>query len=37
MPQVRCLPRGGDATERQERFLNDVARSLDDVAIDARP
>jgi hypothetical protein len=34
---VRCLYRGGDATERQERFLDDLARSLDDLGIDARP
>ena len=37
MLQVRCLYRGGDATERQERFLDDLARSLDDLAIDAHP
>jgi len=37
MLEVRCLYRGGDATERQERFLDDLARSLDDLAIDARP
>jgi hypothetical protein len=37
MLQVRCLYRGGDATERQSRFLSDLARSLDDLAIDARP
>ena len=35
--QVRCLYRGGDATERQARFLSDLARSLDDLAIDGRP
>jgi hypothetical protein len=34
---VRGLYRGGGATERQERFLDDLARSLDDLAIDARP
>lgn len=33
---VRGLYRGGGTTERQERFLDDVARSLDDLAIDAR-
>lgn len=37
MLQVRCLYRGGDATERQARFLSAPARSLDDLAIDARP
>ena len=37
MLQVRVLYRGGEATERQERFLADLARSLDDQAIDARP
>ena len=37
MLQVRCLYRGGDATERQARFLDDLARSLDDLGIDARP
>ena len=37
MLQVRCLYRGGDATERQARFLSDLARSLDDLAIDGRP
>ncbi len=36
MLHVRCLYRGGDATERQARFLADLARSLDDLAIDAR-
>ena len=36
MLQVRCLYRGGDASERQARFLSDLARSLDDLAIDAR-
>jgi hypothetical protein len=36
MLQVRCLYRGGDATGRQARFLSDLARSLDDLAIDAR-
>lgn len=34
---VRGLYRGGAATERQARFLGDLARSLDDLAIDARP
>ena len=37
MLQLRILYRGGDATERQAAFLDDVARSLDDLAIDARP
>ena len=37
MLQVRWLYRGGDATERQARILSDLARSLDDLAIDARP
>ena len=37
MLSVRCLYPGGDATERQERFLDDPARSLDDLATDARP
>ena len=37
MLEVRCLYRGGSTTERQERFLDDLARSLDDLAIDARP
>ena len=37
MLQVRCLYRGGDATQRQARFLDDLARSLDDLAIEARP
>ena len=37
MLQVRCLYRGGDATGRQARFLSDLARSLDDLAIDAHP
>ena len=36
MLQVRGLYRGGHATERQVRFLDDLARSLDDLAIDAR-
>ncbi len=34
---VRGLYRGGAATERQASFLGDLARSLDDLAIDARP
>ena len=34
---VRSLYRGGDATPRQALFLHDVSRSLDDLAIDARP
>jgi len=34
---VRGFYRGGHATERQARFLDDLARSLDDLAIDARP
>jgi hypothetical protein len=34
---VRGFYRGGGATERQAAFLDDVARSLDDLAIDARP
>ena len=34
---VRIRYRGGDATDRQARFLSDLARSLDDLAIDARP
>jgi len=34
---VRSLCRGGgQVTRRQARFLHDVARSLDDLAIDAR-
>jgi len=37
MLQVRCFYRGGSATDRQAAFLGDVARSLDDLAIDARP
>jgi hypothetical protein len=37
MLQVRGFYRGGHATERQARFLDDLARSLDDLAIDARP
>ena len=37
MLRVRCLYRGGDSTERQARFLSDLARSLDDLAIDGRP
>ena len=37
MLRVRCLYRGGDATGRQSTFLSDLARSLDDLAIDARP
>jgi hypothetical protein len=37
MLQVRGFYRGGHATERQVAFLDDVARSLDDLAIDARP
>ena len=36
MLQVRCFYRGGRASERQARFLDDLARSLDDLAIDAR-
>lgn len=36
MLQVRRLYRGGGATERKARFLSDLARSLDDLAIDAR-
>ena len=36
MLQLRCLYRGGDATERQARLLSDLARSLDDLAIDTR-
>ena len=36
MLQVRVLYRGGEATERQAAFLADLARSLDDLAIDAR-
>ena len=35
MLQVRLLYRGGGTTERQARFLSDLARSLDDLAIDA--
>jgi hypothetical protein len=34
---VRGIYRGGGTTERQARFLDDLARSLDDLAIDARP
>ena len=37
MLSVRCLYGGGDATEQQARFLSDLARSLDDLAIDGRP
>ena len=37
MLEVRCLYRGGGATGRQARFLSDLARSLDDLAIDACP
>ena len=33
---VRVRYRGGHATGRQFRFLDDLARSLDDLAIDAR-
>ncbi len=36
MLQVRGFYRGGGATERQAAFLDDLARSLDDLAIDAR-
>lgn len=34
---VRSLYRGGGATTRQALFLHDLSRSLDDLAIDARP
>ncbi len=34
---VRSLYRGGGVTHRQARFLHDVSRSLDDLAIDACP
>jgi hypothetical protein len=35
---VRSLYRGGgQVTRRQTLFLHDVSRSLDDLAIDARP
>jgi hypothetical protein len=35
---VRSLYRGGgQVTRRQALFLHDVSRSLDDLAIDARP
>ena len=35
---VRSLYRGGgEVTPRQALFLHDVSRSLDDLAIDARP
>jgi hypothetical protein len=37
MLRVRGFYRGGQATERQTAFLDDLARSLDDLAIDARP
>ena len=37
MLTVRGLYRGGGATDRQAAFLDDVARSLDDLAIDAQP
>ncbi len=33
---VRGFYRGGGATRRQAAFLDDLARSLDDLAIDAR-
>jgi sulfite reductase beta subunit-like hemoprotein len=35
MLRVRVLYRGGAATERQARLLSDLARSLDDLAMDA--
>ena len=34
---VRSLYRGGGVTPRQDLFLHDLARSLDDLAIDASP
>jgi hypothetical protein len=37
MLQVRGLDRGGHVTDRQAAFLDDLARSLDDVAIATRP
>lgn len=36
MLQVRLLYRGGETIERQARLLGDLARSLDDLAIDGR-
>ncbi len=37
MLQVLGLYRGGRTSERQAAFLDDLAPSLDDLAIDARP
>jgi hypothetical protein len=37
MLQLRVFYRGGHATDRQAAFLDDLARSLDDLAIDAHP
>lgn len=37
MLYVRVRYRGGGVSNRQARFLSDLARSLDDLAIDARP
>jgi len=34
--RLRTFYRGGGATGRQAAFLDDVARSLDDLDIDAR-
>jgi hypothetical protein len=36
MLQVRGFYRGGHATERQAAFLDDLARSLDELGIDGR-
>ncbi|MFN8621182.1 MAG: hypothetical protein U0869_10600 [Chloroflexota bacterium] len=37
MLEIRGLYRGADRTHRQALLLHDLARSLDDLAIDARP